>query len=129
MLHQKGGGAEAMVQITDMIQTIVSEMGRGNFSFLILVVGILQLMAMLRNSRGIDRDIRRSGRDVSRRSGRDTGRKANERISPKPGEKGEADEIQQGQQASRVHDDAEHLLQADQKVYAKGRAVALDRGE
>ena len=83
-----------MVQITDMIQTIVSEMGRGNFSFLILVVGILQLMAMLRNSRGIDRGVRRrAGRDINRRSGKDTGRKANERISPKPGEKGEADEI------------------------------------
>ena len=29
-----------MAQITDMIQTIISEMGSGNFSFLILVVGI-----------------------------------------------------------------------------------------
>ena len=78
-----------MVQITDMIQTIVSEMGRGNFSFLILVVGILQLIAMLRNRRVVDRDIR----DVSRRAGKDTGRKVNEGISPKSGEKGVEDEI------------------------------------
>ena len=78
-----------MVQITDMIQTIVEEMGRGNFSFLILVVGILQLVAMLRNSRGVDRDIR----DVSRRAGKDTGRKVNEGISPESGEKGADDEI------------------------------------
>ena len=82
-----------MVQITDMIQTIVAEIGRGNFSFLILVVGILQLVAMLRNSRGVDRDIR----DVSRRAGKDTGmgtgRKVNEGISPKSGEKGVEDEI------------------------------------
>lgn len=31
-----------------MIRTIIEEMGRGNFSFLILVVGILQLAVMLR---------------------------------------------------------------------------------
>lgn len=31
-----------------MIRTIMEEMGRGNFSFLILVVGILQLAVMLR---------------------------------------------------------------------------------
>ena len=31
-----------------MIQTIITEMGRGNFSFLILVIGILQLIVMLR---------------------------------------------------------------------------------
>ena len=78
-----------MAQITDMIQTIVEEMGRGNFSFLILVVGILQLVAMLRNSRGVDRDIR----DVSRRAGKDTDRKVNEEISPESGEKGVEDEI------------------------------------
>ena len=31
-----------------MIRTIITEMGRGNFSFLILVIGILQLIVMLR---------------------------------------------------------------------------------
>lgn len=31
-----------------MIRTVIEEMGRGNFSFLILVVGILQLAVMLR---------------------------------------------------------------------------------
>jgi hypothetical protein len=31
-----------------LIQTIIEEMGRGNFSFLILVIGILQLSVMLR---------------------------------------------------------------------------------
>lgn len=31
-----------------MIQTIIIEMGRGNFSFLILVIGITQLIVMLR---------------------------------------------------------------------------------
>ena len=31
-----------------MIRTIMKEMGRGNFSFLILVVGIAQLAVMLR---------------------------------------------------------------------------------
>ena len=31
-----------------MIRTIIEEMGRGNFSFLILVIGILQLIVMLR---------------------------------------------------------------------------------
>lgn len=34
-----------------MIETIVSEMGKGNFSFLILVVGVLQLVVMIRNGR------------------------------------------------------------------------------
>ena len=77
---------ETMVQITDMIQTIVEEMGRGNFSFLILVVGILQLVAMLRNSRGVD-----SG--AGKETGMGTGRKMNEGISPKSGEKGVEDEI------------------------------------
>lgn len=32
-----------------MLQTIVEEMKRGNFSFLILVVGILQLILMWKN--------------------------------------------------------------------------------
>ena len=59
-----------MAEITDMIQTIIGEMGRGNFSFLILVVGIAQLAVMARN-----------GRKQS---------EANKRISPKPGEKGES---------------------------------------
>ena len=31
-----------------MIRTIITEMGRGNFSFLNLVIGILQLIVMLR---------------------------------------------------------------------------------
>ena len=31
-----------------MIRVIIEEMGRGNFSFLILVIGILQLIVMLR---------------------------------------------------------------------------------
>jgi hypothetical protein len=31
-----------------MIRVIIDEMGRGNFSFLILVIGILQLIVMLR---------------------------------------------------------------------------------
>ena len=30
-----------------MIQTIISEMTKGNFSFLILVVGVLQLVVMI----------------------------------------------------------------------------------
>ena len=31
-----------------MIQVILEEMGRGNFTFLILVIGIVQLIVMLR---------------------------------------------------------------------------------
>lgn len=31
-----------------MIRIIIEEMGRGNFSFLILVIGILQLIVMLK---------------------------------------------------------------------------------
>jgi hypothetical protein len=31
-----------------MIRTIIEEMGRGNFSFFILVIGILQLIVMLK---------------------------------------------------------------------------------
>ena len=31
-----------------VIETIIDEMGRGNFSFLILVIGIAQLIVMLR---------------------------------------------------------------------------------
>ena len=34
-----------------MIETIITEMGRGNFSFLILVVGIAQLIVMLRKKK------------------------------------------------------------------------------
>lgn len=34
--------------IAGMIQTIVEEMTKGNFSFLILVVGVAQLVAMMR---------------------------------------------------------------------------------
>lgn len=34
-----------------MIQVILTEIRRGNFSFLILVVGIVQLIVMLRNTR------------------------------------------------------------------------------
>lgn len=35
----------------EFIQTITAEMCRGNFSFLILVVGLAQLGAMMRRSR------------------------------------------------------------------------------
>jgi len=34
-----------------MIETIITEMGRGNFSFLILVVGIAQLIVMCRKKK------------------------------------------------------------------------------
>ena len=34
-----------------MIETIITEMGRGNFSFLILVIGIVQLIVMLRKKK------------------------------------------------------------------------------
>jgi len=34
-----------------MIEVIVQEMAKGNFSFAILIVGILQLLAMLRNNK------------------------------------------------------------------------------
>ena len=34
-----------------MIQVIITEMGRGNFSFLILVIGIAQLIVMLRKKK------------------------------------------------------------------------------
>ena len=33
---------------TDLVTVIIQEMGRGNFSFLILIVGLLQLFVMLR---------------------------------------------------------------------------------
>ena len=33
---------------TDLVTVIIEEMGRGNFSFLILIVGLLQLYVMLR---------------------------------------------------------------------------------
>ena len=33
---------------TDLVNVIIEEMGRGNFSFLILIVGLLQLFVMLR---------------------------------------------------------------------------------
>lgn len=33
----------------EMIENIITEMGKGNFSFLILIVGILQLIAMYRS--------------------------------------------------------------------------------
>jgi len=34
--------------VIEVINTIIAEMGRGNFSFLILVIGIAQLIVMLR---------------------------------------------------------------------------------
>ena len=34
-----------------MIDTIITEMGRGNFSFLSLVIGIAQLIVMLRKKK------------------------------------------------------------------------------
>ena len=33
---------------TDLVTVIIEEMGRGNFSFLIFIVGLLQLYVMLR---------------------------------------------------------------------------------
>ena len=33
---------------TNLVTVIIEEMGRGNFSFLILIVGLLQLYVMLR---------------------------------------------------------------------------------
>lgn len=33
-----------------MIKTIITEMSHGNFSFAILVIGIMQLIAMVRNN-------------------------------------------------------------------------------
>jgi len=33
---------------TALVTVIIEEMGRGNFSFLILIVGLLQLFVMLR---------------------------------------------------------------------------------
>ena len=33
---------------TDLVTVIIEEMGRGNFSFRILIVGLLQLYVMLR---------------------------------------------------------------------------------
>ena len=33
--------------MVDFIKTVIAEMGRGNFSFLILVVGAAQLVVML----------------------------------------------------------------------------------
>ena len=33
---------------TDLVTVIIEEMGRDNFSFLILIVGLLQLIVMLR---------------------------------------------------------------------------------
>jgi hypothetical protein len=33
---------------TTLVTVIIEEMGRGNFSFLILIVGLLQLFVMLR---------------------------------------------------------------------------------
>lgn len=35
-----------------MIEAIITEMGRGNFSFLILVVGVAQLVVMIRRKNG-----------------------------------------------------------------------------
>lgn len=35
-----------------MIEVIVNEMARGNFSFAILIVGIVQVVLMWRNGRG-----------------------------------------------------------------------------
>lgn len=34
-----------------MIETIINEMLKGNFSFLILIVGIMQLCVMLKNKK------------------------------------------------------------------------------
>lgn len=37
-----------------MIDTIISEMANGNFSFAILIVGILQLIVMIKSNRKKD---------------------------------------------------------------------------
>lgn len=37
--------------MVELIETIVNEMGRGNFSFLILVVGVVQTVVMIRNGK------------------------------------------------------------------------------
>ena len=66
-------GQGVVIEVGQMIQTIIDEMSRGNFSFLILVVGIAQLIVMVRNGR--------------------KGNMQNNTVSPKPGEKGVADEI------------------------------------
>ena len=34
-----------------MVETIIAEMGKGNFSFLILIVGIIQLAVMIAKRR------------------------------------------------------------------------------
>ena len=47
-----------------MIQTIIEEMARGNFSFPILAVGIMQLILMVRNGNG-DRNERKSSSEAS----------------------------------------------------------------
>ena len=43
-----------------MIQTIVNEMLAGNFSFLILIVGIIQVIVMIKNNRDLKE--RRNGK-------------------------------------------------------------------
>jgi hypothetical protein len=35
----------------DFIEVVLTEMGKGNFSFLILVVGILQLIVMIKRNK------------------------------------------------------------------------------
>ena len=35
----------------EFIKTIVSEMAKGNFSFLILIVGLLQLLVMIKKTK------------------------------------------------------------------------------
>ena len=40
--------ASAGGEETTLVTVIIEEMGRGNFSFLILIVGLLQLFVMLR---------------------------------------------------------------------------------
>lgn len=37
--------------VNKMFNTIVTEMAKGNFSFLILIVGIIQVILMWRNNR------------------------------------------------------------------------------
>ena len=40
-----------MREIVKLVHVIIEEMGKGNFSFLILIVGIIQVFVMLRNQR------------------------------------------------------------------------------
>lgn len=45
-----------------MIDTIISEMAKGNFSFAILIVGILQLIVMIKaNRKNVSKESQKGG--------------------------------------------------------------------